>query len=87
MAGKHSGKDASSSKKHHSSSSKPKPKGSSSSHQHHHNHHHVTTWCDEYVQTHQTHELVAQGKASGRGDSAADMAQWDARWASASNQK
>ncbi|KAK7918066.1 hypothetical protein PG985_009940 [Apiospora marii] len=93
--GKHSDKDAlsSSSKKpkshHHHSSSKPKSKSSSSSHHHHHHHQHdhEPNRLEVYVMDDRPDERFAQGMPSERGDRRAEMAQWDARWDSASRNR
>ncbi|KAK8007747.1 hypothetical protein PG989_001737 [Apiospora arundinis] len=77
MGGKHSGKDASSSSK--KSKSKSKASGSSSTRE--------PSWSDRCLQDDQPHERVAQGLPSGRGDSAAALAQWNAQWAAASNKR
>ncbi|KAK8022108.1 hypothetical protein PG993_012875 [Apiospora rasikravindrae] len=90
--GKHSGKDApsSSSKKskshhHHSSSSSSKSKSKSSSSSHHH--HHEPNQLEMFVLDDQPNQRFAQGMPSGRGDRAAEMAQWDAQWNSASSKR
>ncbi|KAK8076649.1 hypothetical protein PG994_003921 [Apiospora phragmitis] len=98
--GKHSDKDApsSSSKKpkshhhHHGSSSSSKSKSkskssSSSNHHHHHNHDHEPSRLEVYVTEDRPDERFAQGMPSDRGNRAADMAQWDARWESASSKR
>ncbi|KAK8061073.1 hypothetical protein PG997_015294 [Apiospora hydei] len=83
--GKHSGKDAPSSSKkskshhHHSSSSSSKSKS--------HHHHHEPNQLELFVLDDQPNQRFAQGMPSGRGDRAAEMAQWDARWQSASSKR
>ncbi|KAK7991010.1 hypothetical protein PG990_015290 [Apiospora arundinis] len=76
MGGKHSGKGASSSSK---KSKSNNGSGSSSNRE--------SSWRDECLRDDQPHERVAQGLPSGRGDSAAALAQWNAQWAAASNKR
>ncbi|KAK7936728.1 uncharacterized protein PG986_015166 [Apiospora aurea] len=83
--GKHSGKDApsSSSKKpkshhHHSSSSSSKSKSKSKG---------EPNQLEMFVLDDQPNQRFAQGMPSGRSDRAADLAQWDAQWQSASSKR
>ncbi|KAK6859486.1 hypothetical protein PG995_003122 [Apiospora arundinis] len=96
--GKHSDKDVSSSSKklkshhlhhkhHHSSLSNSNSKSQDSSSSSHHHHNHEPSWVDLYAKDNQTHEHVAMGMPSGRGDTAAYMTKWDAQWAAANSQK